>query len=57
MGLSYIAKSRYFYTIRHTILLDKIAKRIQDPQVMQLVKQVIKAAGRIGVPKADHFRH
>lgn len=47
--------SRYFDTIRHTILLDKIAKRIQDPQVMQLVKQVIKAAGKIGVPQGGPF--
>lgn len=47
--------SRYFDTIRHTILLDKIAKRIQDPQVMQLVRQVIKAAGKIGVPQGGPF--
>jgi len=24
---------RYFDTIRHSMLLDKIAKRVQDPQV------------------------
>jgi group II intron reverse transcriptase/maturase len=47
--------SRYFDTIRHEILLEKIAKRIQDPQVMQLVKQVIKAAGKIGVPQGGPF--
>ena len=34
--------SRYFDTIRHSVLLDKIAKRIQNPQVMHLVKQIIK---------------
>ena len=28
--------SRYFDTIRHSILLDKIAQRIQDPQVLHL---------------------
>ena len=33
--------SRYFDTIRHNILLEKIAKRVQDPQVMYLVKQII----------------
>lgn len=42
--------SRYFDTIRHNILLEKIAKRVQDPQVMHFVKQVIKAKGKIGVP-------
>lgn len=47
--------SRYFDTIRHTILLEKIAKRVQDPQVMHLVKQVIKAAGKIGVPQGGPF--
>jgi group II intron reverse transcriptase/maturase len=47
--------SRYFDTIRHEILLEKIAKRIQDQQVMQLVKQVIKAAGKIGVPQGGPF--
>lgn len=47
--------SRYFDTIRHNILLEKIAKRIQDPQVMHLVKQVIKAAGKIGVPQGGPF--
>jgi retron-type reverse transcriptase len=43
--------SRYFDTIRHSVLLDKIAKRIQDPEVMHLVKQIVKAGGSIGVPQ------
>lgn len=47
--------SRYFDTIRHHILLEKIAKRIQDPQVMHLIKQVIKATGKIGVPQGGPF--
>jgi retron-type reverse transcriptase len=47
--------SRYFDTIRHSVLLEKIAKRVQDPQVMHLVKQVIKAAGKIGVPQGGPF--
>lgn len=47
--------SRYFDTIRHSVLLDKIAKRIQDPQVMHLVKQIIKAGGQIGVPQGGPF--
>ena len=43
--------SRYFDTIRHSVLLDKIAKRIQDPQVLHLVKQIIKVGGKVGVPQ------
>lgn len=47
--------SRYFDTIRHNVLLEKIAKRVKDPHVMHLVKQVIKAAGKIGVPQGGPF--
>ena len=47
--------SRYFDTIRHSVLLEKIAKRVKDSQVMHLVKQVIKAAGKIGVPQGGPF--
>jgi group II intron reverse transcriptase/maturase len=47
--------SRYFDTIRHSVLLDKIAKRIQDPRVMHLVKQIIKVGGKIGVPQGGPF--
>jgi RNA-directed DNA polymerase len=47
--------SRYFDTIRHSVLLDKIAKRIDDPQVMHLVKQIIKVGGKVGVPQGGPF--
>lgn len=43
--------SRYFDTIGHSILLDKIAKRVQDPAVMHLIKQILKAGGPVGVPQ------
>ena len=47
--------SRYFDTIRHSVLVDKIATRVQDPQVLHLVKQIIKAGGKIGVPQGGPF--
>src|SRR2546427_1891027 len=46
---------RYFDTIRHSVLLDKIAKRVQDSQVLHLVKQIVKAGGKIGVPQGGPF--
>jgi len=47
--------SRYFDTIRHTVLLDKIAKRVQDPAVMHLIKQIITVSGPVGVPQGGPF--
>jgi RNA-directed DNA polymerase len=47
--------SRYFDTIRHSTLLDKIAKRIQDPQVLHLVKQIIQVGGKLAVPQGGPF--
>jgi RNA-directed DNA polymerase len=47
--------SKYFDTIRHCVLLEKIAKRVQDPQVMHLIRQIIKVGGNIGVPQGGPF--
>src|SRR5262249_4621636 len=43
--------ARYFDTIRHSLLLEQIARRVQDPAVLHLVKQILKAGGKIGVPQ------
>ena len=45
----------YFDTIRHSILLAKIAQRVQDPDVLRLVKLILKAGGKIGVPQGGPF--
>jgi group II intron reverse transcriptase/maturase len=47
--------SSYFDTIQHSKLLSLIAKRVQDPEVLRLVKQVIRATGRVGVPQGGPF--
>lgn len=43
--------SCYFDTIRHATLLQKIARRVKDPEVLHLVKLILKAGGKIGVPQ------
>jgi group II intron reverse transcriptase/maturase len=47
--------ARYFDTIRHSLLLEQIARRVQDPAVLHLVKQILKAGGKIGVPQGGPF--
>jgi len=47
--------ARYFDTIRHDILVQQIARRVQDPAVLHLVKQILKAGGKIGVPQGGPF--
>jgi len=47
--------TRYFDNIQHSVLLEKIARRIQDPQVLHLVKQIIKVSGNLGVPQGGPF--
>jgi len=47
--------AQYFDTIRHDILLAKIAQRVQDPQVMRLVKLILETGGKIGVPQGGPF--
>jgi len=41
----------YFDNIRHLIVLRKIAERVQDPEILHLVKQILKANGKQGVPQ------
>jgi len=41
----------YFDNIRHHLLLAKVAKRVNDGQVMHLLKLILKAGGKTGVPQ------
>lgn len=45
--------SRYFDTIRHDRIMEKIARRVADGQVLALVKQFLKSAGDRGVPQGS----
>ena len=41
----------YFDTVRHDILLGKVAARVNDDQVLRLLKLILKAGGKKGVPQ------
>jgi len=41
----------YFDNVRHHILLEKVAKRVDDEDIMRLLKQMLKASGKKGVPQ------
>jgi RNA-directed DNA polymerase len=41
----------YFDTVRHHLLLGKVACRVQDDDVMRLLKLILKASGKQGVPQ------
>jgi RNA-directed DNA polymerase len=41
----------YFDTVRHHLLLDKVARRINDDEVMRLLKLMLTASGKQGVPQ------
>ena len=41
----------YFDTVRHHIVLEKVARRVNDDAVLQLLKLILKASGKCGVPQ------
>jgi len=41
----------YFDGVRHHVLLAKVARRIDDDDVMHLLKLILKASGKRGVPQ------
>jgi len=45
--------SRYFDEIRHDRILEKVARRVQDGQVLALIKQFLKSAGKRGLPQGS----
>lgn len=41
----------YFDNVRHHILLEEIVLRVDDADIMRLIKQILKASGKRGVPQ------
>lgn len=41
----------YFDTVRHHIVLAKVARRVSDDAVLGLLRVILKASGRQGVPQ------
>jgi RNA-directed DNA polymerase len=41
----------YFDNVKHHLALEKIARRIQDADVMHLLKMILKGTGKQGVPQ------
>ena len=41
----------YFDNVRHHIVLEKVAQRVKDDEVMRLLKMIMKASGKRGVPQ------
>jgi len=41
----------YFDTVRHPIVLEKVADRVNDDKVLHLLKLILKASGKQGVPQ------
>jgi RNA-directed DNA polymerase len=41
----------YFDNVQHSLLLEKVARRVQDTSVMRLLKMILKSTGVKGVPQ------
>ena len=41
----------YFDTVRHDLLLGKVARRVQDAEILHLLRLMLKASGARGVPQ------
>jgi len=41
----------FFDNVQHSLLLEKVARRVQDEAVMHLLKMMLKATGKKGVPQ------
>src|SRR5438093_2689609 len=49
--VSDIDVAAFFDNVRHDLLLGKVARRVQDAEILHLLKLVLKASGKRGVPQ------
>jgi RNA-directed DNA polymerase len=43
--------SNFFDNVRHHLVLSQVARRVSDPEILRLLKQMLKASGKMGVPQ------
>ena len=43
----------YFDNIRHDVLLSKVAKRVSDPEVLRVLRMILKVTGKRGIAQGD----
>jgi RNA-directed DNA polymerase len=41
----------YFDSVQHSLMLEKVARRVQDVSVMRLLRMILKSTGTKGVPQ------
>ena len=41
----------FFDSVRHDMLLAKVARRVQDVEILHVLKLILKASGKRGVPQ------
>ncbi len=41
----------YFDTVRHHIVLEKVAQRVKDDDVLHLLKMILRSSGKRGLPQ------
>src|SRR5712672_3802319 len=46
-----LAAYAYFDNVQHSLLLEKVARRVHDDAVMHLLKMILKVTGKKGVPQ------
>jgi RNA-directed DNA polymerase len=46
--------ANFFDSMRHDLVLTKVARRVQDAAILHLLKMILKASGKRGVDRSRH---